>query len=219
VIVRLGAGRDRDERGTSMKRNGLIILAVVAIVIIMIAGRLFGSYNNLVTANEGVKNGWAEVNNQLQARSSKLGNLAETVKGTALQEQQVFGDIAKARAALGGARTPQEGIAADQATTSALSRLLIVVENYPQLKSNEAFLTLMDEISGIENRLSVSRMRYNEVVRGFNVMVKRFPTNLYAGVLGFKEQPYYPVAEEAKATPKLDFGGIRQVPATPPAQP
>jgi LemA protein len=202
-----------------MKRNGLIILAVVAIVIIMIAGRLFGSYNTLVTANEGVKNGWAEVNNQLQARSSKLGNLAETVKGTALQEQQVFGDIARARAALGGARTPQEGIAADQATTSALSRLLIVVENYPQLKSNEAFLTLMDEISGIENRLAVARMRYNEVVRGFNVMVKRFPTNLYAGALGFKEQPYYPVAEEAKVTPKLDFGGIRQVPATPPAQP
>ncbi len=193
-----------------MKRSGLIILAVVALVIIMIAGRLFGSYNNLVTAREGVKNGWAEVNNQLQARSSKLGNLAETVKGTALQEQQVFGDIAKARAALGGARTPQEGIAADQATTSALSRLLVVVENYPQLKSNEAFLTLMDEISGIENRLAVARMRYNEVVRGFNVMVKRFPTNLYAGVLGFKEEPYYPVAEEAKATPKLDFSGVRQ---------
>ena len=202
-----------------MKRSGLIVLAVVALVIIMIAGRLFGSYNNLVTANEGVKNGWAEVNNQLQARSSKLGNLAETVKGTALQEQQVFGDIAKARAALGGARTPQEGIAADQATTSALSRLLVVVENYPQLKSNEAFLSLMDEISGIENRLAVARMRYNEVVQGFNIMVKRFPTNLYAGVLGFKEQPYYPVPDEAKATPKLDFGGIRQTPATPAARP
>lgn len=202
-----------------MKRGGLITLAVVAIVIVMVAGRLFGSYNNLVTAREGVKNGWAEVNNQLQARSSKLGNLAETVKGTALQEQQVFGDIAKARAALAGARTPQEGIAADQATTSALSRLLVVVENYPQLKSNEAFLTLMDEISGIENRLAVARMRYNEVVRGFNVMVKRFPTNLYAGALGFTAEPYYPVPEEAKATPKLDFSGIRQTPAATPAKP
>jgi len=197
-----------------MKRGGLITLAIVAILVLMIAGRLFSRYNSLVTAREAVKNGWAEVNNQLQARSSKLGNLAETVKGTALQEQQVFGDIAKARAALAGAKTPQEGIAADQATTSALSRLLVVVENYPQLKSNEAFLTLMDEISGIENRLAVARMRYNEVVQGYNVMVKRFPTNLYAGALGFKEEPYYPVPEEAKATPKLDFSGIRQAPAT-----
>jgi len=199
-----------------MKRGDLIVLAVVALVVIMIASRLFGSYNTLVTAREGVRNGWAEVNNQLQARSSKLGNLAETVKGTALQEQQVFGDIAKARAALAGARTPQEGIAADQATTSALGRLLVVVENYPQLRSNEAFLSLMDEISGIENRLAVARMRYNEVVKGFNVMVKVFPTNLYAGALGFKEEPYYPVPEEAKTTPKLDFGGLRQ-PAGQPA--
>ena len=193
-----------------MKRNGLIILAVVALVIIMIAGRLFGSYNNLVTAREGVKNGWAEVNNQLQRRNSLIGNLAETVKGTALQEQQVFGDIAQARAAMAGARTPQQGIAAGQSMDTALGRLLVVVENYPQLRSNEAFLSLMDELSGTENRLAVARMRYNEVVRGFNVMVKRFPTNLYAGVLGFAEEPYYPAPDEAKATPKLDFGGLRQ---------
>ena len=105
----------------------------------------------------------------------------------------MFGEIARARAALAGARTPADAIAADQATTSALSRLLVVVENYPQLRSNEAFLTLMDEISGIENRLAVARNRYNEVVRGFNVMVKRFPTNLYAGLMGFAAQPYYPV--------------------------
>ena len=193
-----------------MKRMGWIVLAVVAIVIVMIASRLFGSYNDLVTAREAVKNGWAEVDNQLQARSSKLGNLAETVKGTALQEQQVFGDIARARAALAGARTPADAIAADQATTSALARLLVVIENYPQLKSNEAFLTLMDEVSGIENRLAVARNRYNGTVQGFNVMVKRFPTNLYAGLLGFEAQPYYPVSEEAKATPQLDFSGIRQ---------
>jgi LemA protein len=193
-----------------MKKGGLITLVVVAVIVAMVANQLYSKYNNLVTTREEVRNGWAEVNNQLQARSSKLGNLAETVKGTALQEQQVFGDIAKARAALGGARTPAEGIAADQATTSALARLLVVVENYPQLRSNEAFLSLMDEISGIENRLAVARMRYNEVVKSFNVMVKRFPTNLYAGALGFKEEPYYPVPEEAKATPKLDFGGLRQ---------
>ncbi len=197
-----------------MKRTGWIVLAIVAIVVVMIASRLFGSYNELVTARESVKNGWAEVDNQLQARSSKLGNLAETVKGTALQEQEVFGEIARARAALSGARTSAEAIAADQAMTSALSRLLVVVENYPQLRSNEAFLTLMDEVSGIENRLAVARGRYNEVVQGFNVMVKRFPTNLYAGLMGFAAQPYYPVAEEAKALPTIDFSGLRQPDAT-----
>jgi LemA protein len=196
-------------------RVGLIVLAVVALIIILFAGGLAGSYNRLVTMREGVKNSWAEVNNQLQARSSKLGNLSETVKGTALQEQTVFGDIARARAAMSGARTPADAIAADQATTSALSRLLVVVENYPQLKSNEAFLSLMDEISGIENRLAVARMRYNEQVQTFNVMIKRFPTNLYAGMMGFTEQPYYPVPEEAKATPKLDFSGLRSPAATP----
>jgi LemA protein len=202
-----------------MKRTGWIVLAVVAVVVAMIASQLFGKYNELVTARESVKNGWAEVDNQLQARSSKLGNLAETVKGTALQEQQVFGDIARARAALAGAGTHADAIAADQAMTSALSRLLVVVENYPQLRSNEAFLTLMDEVSGIENRLAVARNRYNEVVKGFNVMVKRFPTNLYAGLLGFREEAYYPVPEEAKATPKLDFSGIRRTDAqTAPAK-
>jgi LemA protein len=202
-----------------MKRTGWIVLAVVAVVVAMIASQLFGKYNELVTARESVKNGWAEVDNQLQARSSKLGNLAETVKGTALQEQQVFGDIARARAALAGAGTRADAIAADQTMTSALSRLLVVVENYPQLRSNEAFLTLMDEISGIENRLAVARNRYNEVVKGFNVMVKRFPTNLYAGLLNFHEEAYYPVPEAAKATPQLDFSGIRRTDApTAPAK-
>ena len=203
-----------------MKRGTLIVLAIVALVVIMIVGRLAGSYNRMVTAQQGVRQGWAEVNNQLQRRNSLIGNLVETVKGTALQEQQVFGDIAKARAAMSGARTPAEGIAADQQLTGALSRLLVVVENYPQLRSNEAFMSLMDELSGTENRLAVSRMRYNEVVQGFNVMIKRFPTNLYAGLMGFKEEPFYPVPEEAKATPKVDFGGIRQQPApAAPAQP
>ena len=200
-----------------MKRGGLIVLAIVALLLVMIAGRLVGAYNRLVTAQQGVRQGWAEVNNQLQRRNSLIGNLAETVKGTALQEQQVFGDIAKARAAMAGARTPGEGIAAGQAMDSALGRLLVVVENYPQLRSNEAFLSLMDELSGTENRLAVARMRYNETVQSFNVMVMRFPTNLYAGALGFKQEPYYPVPEEAKATPKIDFGGLRQQP--PAAQP
>jgi LemA protein len=198
-----------------MKRGGWIALAIVALIIIMIAGRLVGSYNRLVTAQQGVQQGWAEVNNQLQRRNSLIGNLAETVKGTALQEQQVFGDIARARAAMAGARTPQEGIAAGQAMDGVIGRLLVVVENYPQLRSNEAFLSLMDELSGTENRLAVARMRYNETVQGYNIMVKRFPTNLYAGAMGFKEAPYYPVPEEAKATPKVNFEGLKQPPAAP----
>jgi LemA protein len=193
-----------------MKRSGLIILAIVAVLVILFAGRLVGGYNRLVTAQQGVQQGWAEVNNQLQRRNSLIGNLAETVKGTALQEQQVFGDIARARAAMSGARTPEQGIPAAQAMDNALGRLLVVVENYPQLKSNEAFLSLMDELSGTENRIAVARMRYNEQVQSFNVMVKRFPTNLYAGLMGFKEAPYYPVPEAAKATPKLDFSGLKQ---------
>ena len=199
-----------------MKRGGWIVLAIVALLVIMFAGRLIGGYNRLVTAQQAVRQGWAEVNNQLQRRGSLIGNLAETVKGTALQEQQVFGEIAQARAAMAGARTPQEGIAAGQAMDGVLGRLLVVIENYPQLKSNEAFLGLMDELSGTENRLAVARMRYNETVQGFNVMVKRFPTNLYAGMMGFKEEPYYPVPEEAKVTPRVDFGGLRQPPAAQP---
>jgi LemA protein len=118
---------------------------------------------------------------------------------------------------MAGARTPQEGIAAGQAMDTALGRLLVVIENYPQLRSNEAFLGLMDELSGTENRLAVARMRYNEQVQGYNVMVKRFPTNLYASLMGFGDEPYYPVPEEAKATPKVDFSGLKAQPGTQPA--
>jgi LemA protein len=198
-----------------MKRGGLIALAIVVLVVIIVAGRLVGSYNQLITAQQGVRQGWAEVDNQLQRRNSLIGNLAETVKGTAIQEQEVFGDIARARAAMAGARTPQEGIEAGRTMDSVLGRLLLVVENYPQLRSNEAFLSLMDELSGTENRLAVARMRYNETVQGYNVMVKRFPTNLYARLMGFGEEPYYPVPQEAKEAPQVDFGGLREQPAQP----
>ena len=201
-----------------MKRSGWIILAIVAVIVIVIWNTATGAYNRLITSQQGVRQGWAEVNNQLQRRNSLIGNLAETVRGTALQEQQVFGQIAQARAAMAGARTPQEGIAAAQNMDGVLGRLLVVVENYPQLRSNEAFMSLMDELSGTENRLAVARMRYNETVQGYNVMVKRFPTNLYAGALGFREEPYYPVPEEAKATPKIDFGNLKQPQTQPPTQ-
>ena len=192
-----------------MKRGVLIGLAVVVLVIIMIGGRLVGSYNRLVTAQQGVNNLWAQVDNQLKRRNDLIGNLVETVKGTATQEQAVFGQIADARAKMAGAKTTEQTIAAGQAMDGALGRLLVVVENYPQLKSNEAFMGLMDEIAGTENRLSTARMRYNDAVRDFNVMVKVFPTNLYAGMLGFKEAAYYQIQESEKAVPKVDFSGLK----------
>lgn len=193
-----------------MKRGGLIAVVVVAVLLMMVGGCLVGNYNKLVTVKESVDQRWAQVNNQLQRRNDLIGNLTETVKGTAIQEQTVFGEIADARAKMAGARTPAEGIAAGQAMDGALGRLLVVVENYPQLKSNEAFVQLMDELAGTENRLATERMRYNQEVQGYNVLVKRFPTNLYATMFNFKEAAYYPVPEAAKAVPKVDFGGLKR---------
>ena len=195
-------------------RKGMIALAVVVILVIMVAGALAGNYNRLVTGRESVNQLWAQVNNQLLRRNDLIGNLVETVKGTAAQEQAVFGQIAEARAAMAGAKTPGEAVQADQKMEQALGpglgRLLVVVENYPQLKSNEAFVGLMDELAGTENRLAVARMRYNEQVQTYNVMVKRFPTNLYAAAFNFKESPYYEVAEAQKQVPKVDFSGLKK---------
>jgi len=197
-----------------MKR-GWIVLAIVAVLIIMLVNMVSGTYNRLVGADQGVKQRWAQVDNQLQRRNDLIGNLVETVKGTAFQEQQVFGDIAAARAQMAGARSPAErteaATAMDQALGgSALARLLVVVENYPQLKSNEAFMQLMDELAGTENRLATERMRYNEEVQGFNTLIKRFPTNLYASAFRFAEAPYYKIPETSREAPKVDMSGIRK---------
>ena len=195
-------------------RKGIVGLAVVALLLIGVGGCLVGNYNRLVTGREAVNQRWAQVNNQLLRRNDLIGNLVETVKGTAAQEQQVFGEIAQARAAMSGAKTPEAALKADQQMEQALGpglgRLLVVVENYPQLKSNEAFVQLMDELSGTENRLATERMRYNEEVQRFNVLVKRFPTNLYAAAFNFKEAPYYEIPEAARAAPRVDFNGIRK---------
>ena len=193
-----------------MKRGVLIGIAVVVLLVLMIGGRLASSYNRLIGTQQAVSNQWAQVDNQLKRRNDLIGNLVETVKGTATQEQVVFGEIADARAKMAGARTPEQGIQAGQAMDTAIGRLLVVVENYPQLKSNEAFVQLMDEIAGTENRLATERKRYNDVVRDYNVMIKVFPTNLYAGALGFKEAIYYQVPESEKAVPKVDFSGLKK---------
>ena len=193
-----------------MKAGGLIGVAGVAIVLLLLGGCITGQYNGLVQSREEVGKAWAQVDNQLQRRSDLIGNLVESAKGVAVQEQEVFGQIANARAAMSGARTPGESIAAAGQMDGALGRLLVVVENYPQLRSNEAFMQLMDEIAGTENRISTERGRYNGVVRDFNVRVKQFPVNLLAGAFGFKDQPYYEVPESAKIRPEVDFSGLRR---------
>jgi len=192
-----------------MKRALIIGFILVAVLVMAIGGCVAGSYNKLVESQEGVDQRWAQVDNQLQRRNDLIGNLMETVKGTAIQEQEVFGNIADARARLAGATTREEGIAAGRAMSSALSRLLVVVENYPQLKSNEAFLNLMDNLSGTENRLATERMRYNSQVESHNVLVKRFPTRLFASAFNFKEAPYFEIDESAREVPQVDFGGLK----------
>jgi LemA protein len=172
------------------------------------------SYNRLTAQEETIKAAWGEVQNQLQRRSDLIPNLVETVKGVAGQEQQVFGAIAEARTRLAGAKTPAETIAAANQETSALARLLVVVENYPQLRSSESFNRLMDELSGTENRLAVARRRYNEGIQAYNTMRKQFPSNVTATVFGFsKDYPYFEAPKEATQLPRVDFN--RPAPATP----
>jgi LemA protein len=202
-------GARRKEIG-AMNKGLIVTLAVVAVLLLGLGGCVVGQYNGLVTARESVSNRWAQVDNQLQRRNDLIGNLVETVKGVAAQEQEVFGAIADARARMAGARTPAEGIEAGRAMDTALGRLLLVVENYPQLRSSEAFLQLMDEVAGTENRLSTERGRYNDEVRGYNTRIKRFPTNLVAGAFNFGESPYYEIPDAARELPRVDFSGIRQ---------
>ena len=180
---------------------GLLVAVVVALSIG--AGC---SYNRFSTQDEAVRAQWSQVENQLQRRHDLIPNLVETVKGFAQQEKDVFQSVADARAKMAGAGTINERVAAASAESSALARLLVVVENYPQLKSNENFMRLMDELGGTENRIATERMRYNDAAREYNTMRRRFPGNLMAGMFGFEERPYFEVPAEAKAAPKVDFG-------------
>ena len=164
------------------------------------------SYNKFVSQEEAIKAQWAQVQNQLQRRNDLIPNLVETVKGYAQHEESVYKDIADARSQLLNAKTPEESIVAANRQTSALGRLLAVVENYPQLKANEQFNRLMDELAGTENRLAVERMRYNERVQEYNTSRRQFPANLTAKMFGFKEYPFFEAPAEAKQVPKVNFG-------------
>src|SRR5271169_1059979 len=167
------------------------LIALVVIIVLLVCGLVFfGQYvgvkNTLVTKNEAVKAAWSQVDIVLQRRADLIPNLVETVKGYAQQEQTVFGDIAKARSALLSAGNPSDKIAANQQLDGALGRLLLIVENYPQLKSNENFLRLQDELAGTENRIAVERKRYNDTLRDYNTYVQQFPNSFFAGFAGFK---------------------------------
>lgn len=188
-----------------MRRRSLAA-ANIALVIVMAAALSGCSYNRFTTQEEAIKAQWAQVQNQLQRRNDLIPNLVETVKGYAGHEQQVFKEIADSRARLMAARSPEETIEAANQQTTALGRLLAIVESYPQLKANEQFNRLMDELAGTENRISVERMRYNERVQEYNTTRRRFPSNVTAKVFGFKEYPYFEAPPAAQQVPKVNFG-------------
>ncbi len=188
----------------------LIAVVVVLVLVLLIALLTFGQYvtvkNALVSKNEAVKAAWSQVDIVLQRRSDLIPNLVETVKGYAQQEVTVFGDIAKARSALLSAGTPREKMAANGQLDGALGRLLVVVENYPQLKSNENFLRLQDELAGTENRIAVERKRYNDTLRDYNTYVQQFPNSFFAGFAGFKaNEAYFEATEGSREVPKVNF--------------
>jgi LemA protein len=187
-------------------KTGCLIAGGVLVLLALLVGMsLVGRYNSLVTANEQVDAAWAQVQNVLQRRADLVPNLVETVKGYAAHEQEIFTAVAEARSRLAGAATPAEAEAANAALTSALSRLLAIVENYPDLKANQNFMQLQDELAGTENRIAVERMRYNEVVRALNTAIKRFPSNLVAGLFGFGERQYFEAGAEAQQAPRVQF--------------
>jgi LemA protein len=183
----------------------LLILGALVVAALFVAGYVRTTYNDLVSLQEQNKTAWAQVENQLQRRNDLIPNYVETVKGYAKQETTIFTQIAEARARLGGAQTVSDKIAADQQLSSALSRLLVIIENYPELKSTENFMRLQDELSGTENRIATERMRYNEAVRTFNVRMRQFPANLVAASFNFEQAPLFEAPEGAKEAPKVAF--------------
>ena len=189
-------------------KTALIVLGVLALLAVGIGGKMASVNNELVAQREAIAGAWAQVDNVLQRRADLIPNLVETVKGFAAQEKEVLGAVSSARAALIGARTPQEKIQANSQLDSALGRLLVVVENYPTLKSSDNFLRLQDELAGTENRIAVERRRYNEAVQKYNTTIGLFPNNLFAGFLGFQRNDDYFRAEPgARTAPAVKFGG------------
>jgi len=190
---------------TKGQKTTVIVIGIVLLVILIPFGYLKGTYNDLVTMDEGVKAAWAQVENQLQRRYDLIPNYVETVKGYAKHEKDVFVKVTEARSRVAGAGGVSEKIAANNQLSSALARLLVVVERYPELKANTNFIRLQDELAGTENRISVERRRFNEAVRALNTKIRSFPTNLIAGMFGFEKATFFEVPKEKQETPKVKF--------------
>lgn len=185
-----------------MKKTPLLIIAVV---IVILGFWVFGSYNNFVTLNQMADNQWAQVETQYQRRFDLIPNLVKSTEAVMKQEKQVFADLANARSQYAGAKTVDEKSAAATNVESSLGRLLVIVENYPQLKSNETVSKLMDELSGTENRVSVERKRFNDQITGYNLSVITFPNNVLANIFGFKQRQFFQAVESASEAPQVNF--------------
>jgi LemA protein len=197
-------------------KKGLIVLIVLVVIALLLGSSFVSRRNQMAIKREAVNAAWAQVDVVLQRRADLIPNLVETVKGFATQEQTVFGEIAKARSAYLGAGTPSEKIAANEQVDRAMVKVLALVENYPQLKSNENFLRLQDELAGTENRIAVERRRYNETVQDYNTFIALFPNSLVASMGGFtRNDAYFKTEEGARQVPKVSFG----TPTTPTPQP
>lgn len=181
------------------------LIAIVAISIILIVSGIT-TYNKLVSQNEEVQTALSQIDNQLQRRNDLIPNLVETVKGYAAHEEEIFTSIAESRSKLAGAGTMEEKADASSDLSNALSRLLVVAENYPELKANENFRQLADELAGTENRIGIARMEYNETVKAYNTAIKKFPTVIFAGIFGFERYEYFEADEGAQKAPEVKFG-------------
>lgn len=190
---------------TKGQKSALIVVVVLVVVVLIPFSYLKGTYNSLVSMDEGVKGAWAQVENQLQRRYDLIPNYVETVKGYARHEKEVFIKVTEARSRVAGAGNIGEKIKANNQLSSALARLLVVVERYPELKANTNFIRLQDELAGTENRIAVERRRFNETVKVYNIKMRSFPTNLIAGTFGFEKADFFEVPKERQEAPKVKF--------------
>lgn len=180
-------------------------VAIIAILVVIFVVFFVGRQNSLIRLEEDVEAAWSEIDNQLQRRSDLIPNLVATVRGFAEQEQEVFSSIADARARLAGAQSVSETAESYEELQGALSRLLVISEAYPELRSNENFIRLQDELAGTENRIAVARNRYNEQVREFNTAIRVFPGSIVAGMMGLDEKEYFEISEAARSVPRVEF--------------
>lgn len=191
-----------------MKKSTIVIIVVVVILVAIIAG-LVSNYNGVVSLSEEVDNKFATIDTMLQRRADLIPNLVNTVKGYTNQEKAVIDSVTDARAKLAGANSVGEKANADQELSTALSNLLVVVENYPDLKSSQNFINLSDELAGTENRIATARKDYNDAVKEYNTKIKRFPTNIVSGMFGYGEKEYFQASEGSEEVPTVDFNTVQ----------